>query len=92
MPMTQQRAQHEDLEQHKRETRNLLVAEAVLHALGEPGGLLKVQVRELWDGHYRVNVFTGTDAASARVAHSYFLVADGDANIVASTPKIARQY
>ena len=92
MPMTQQSVGHEDLEQHKRETRDLLVAEGVLHALGEPSGLLKVQVRQLWEGHYRVNVFTGADAACARVAHSYFLVADGDGNIVASTPKIARQY
>jgi hypothetical protein len=90
--MTQQGARLEDLEQHRRETRDLLVGEQVVHALGEPGGLLKVQVRELWKDHYRVNVFTGKDAASARVAHSYFLVADGDGKIVASTPKIARQY
>jgi hypothetical protein len=90
--MTQQGARHEDLEQHRRETRDLLVGEQVVHALGKPCGLLKLQVRELWEGHYRVNVFTGTDAASARVAHSYFLVADGDGNIIASTPKIARQY
>jgi len=32
------------------------------------------------------------DAASARVADSYFLVVDGDGVILASTPKISRQY
>jgi len=32
------------------------------------------------------------DAASVRVAHSYFLVADSNGNIVTSTPKITRHY
>jgi hypothetical protein len=60
--------------------------------LGAPGDLLQVQVRLLWADHYRVNVFVGLDAASARVANSFFLVADSDGNITASTPKITRQY
>jgi hypothetical protein len=51
-----------------------------------------VQVRSLWGDHYRVNVFVGPDPAMAKVAHSYFLVADGDGNILASTPTITRQY
>jgi hypothetical protein len=46
----------------------------------------------LWEDHYRVNVFVGVDAASAKVANSYFLVADIDGNILTSTPKITRQY
>jgi hypothetical protein len=53
---------------------------------------LGTQVRPLWQDHYRVNVFIGADAASAKIAHSYFLVVNSDGNIIASTPKITRQY
>jgi hypothetical protein len=69
-----------------------LIGEWVLQTLGEPAGLHGVQVRRLWEGHYRVNVLVGADAASAKVAHSYFLTADGDGDIVGSTPKITKQY
>ena len=71
---------------------NALVGEQVLHALGEPRNLLKVQVRPLWDGNYRVNVFVGADAAYAKIPHSYFVVADGDGNVLDASPKIHRQY
>jgi hypothetical protein len=64
----------------------------VLRALGQPAQFQTVQVRPLWDGHYRVNVLVGGNAASATVAHSYFLQADGDGNIVATTPALARRY
>jgi hypothetical protein len=60
--------------------------------LGQPGDLHRVQVRWLWEDHYRVNVLLGVDAASAKVAHSYFLVADGDGNILASTLKLLKRY
>jgi hypothetical protein len=60
--------------------------------LAHVAALHTVQVRHLWEDHYRVNVFVGLDAASAKVANSYFLVADSDGNIVASTPKITKQY
>ena len=39
-----------------------------------------------------MNILVGADAASARIAHSYFLVASDDGTVVASTPKIERQY
>ncbi len=39
-----------------------------------------------------MNVLVGVDAASAKIGHSYFLVADGDGNILASTPKIEKHY
>lgn len=81
-----------DVEMHKRETLNALIGEQVLHALGEPEGLLNVQVRPLWDGHFRVNVFVGVDVTSARVAHSYFVVADGEGNVLKTTPLIRLQY
>jgi len=85
-------AQSKAIESHKREMLNALVREQVLHALGEPGHLLKVQVRPLWDGNYRVNVFVGADAANTKMPHSYFVVADGDGNVLDSTPKIQRHY
>jgi hypothetical protein len=68
------------------------MGEQVMRALGQPGSLYQVQVRPLWEDHYRVNVFVGVDAASATVAHSYFLVADRDGKIVASTPQITKTY
>jgi hypothetical protein len=51
-----------------------------------------VQVRPLWDAYYRVNVLVGPDAASATIPHSYFVVADGDGNVLESSPKVRRQY
>ena len=54
--------------------------------------MLRVQVRLLWEKYYRVNVFIGPDAASAKVAHSYFVGVDGDGHIAESNPKITKQY
>jgi hypothetical protein len=64
----------------------------VLQALGKPGGLRAVEVRPLWERHYRVNVLVGGDAGSVSVAHSYFLEADGAGVIVEATPDIVRKY
>jgi hypothetical protein len=68
-----------------------VLRDKVMQVLGRPPGLHRTQVRLLWDDHYRVNVFVG-DAASAKVAHSYFLKADGNGKILTSTPAIARLY
>jgi hypothetical protein len=68
------------------------VGKHVLHTLGQPDNLFSVQVRRLWDDHYRVNVLVGPDTASARIANSYFLVADSDGNIITSTPQLTRKY
>ena len=92
MPATKQPEQRNDLERHGRDKLNSLIGEQILHALGEPRDLLKVQVRPLWENHYRANVFTGKDSGSAQVADSYFLTADGDGNIIASAPEIAKKY
>jgi hypothetical protein len=92
MPTTQPPKQPTDLEQHMGETLNDLIGQHLMHALGNPGSLLKVQVKHLWSDHYRVNVLVGADAASAKVAHSYFLEADDNGNITASTPAITRKY
>lgn len=81
-----------DQERHERQQLNAVIGKHVMHSLGQPSDLQQVQVRQLWDDHYRVNVLVGIDAASVRVANSYFLVADGEGNIVTSTPKIKKQY
>ena len=67
------------------------IGRRVLQALGRPHDLQQVQVRRLWENHYRVNVFVG-DAGAARVAKSYFLVADGDGAILTASPTITKQY
>jgi hypothetical protein len=92
MQATQEREQRKDLEQHRRDTLIALISEQLLHTLGAPGDLLKVQVRPLWANHYRANVFVGLDIVSAKVAHSYFLTVDANGNIMESTPKLTKQY
>jgi len=92
LPMTMQRDLHAALERHKQEALNALISEQVIHTLGEPASLLKVSVRPLWADVYRVNVFVGPDAVSARIANSFFLNVDGDGKIAASTPRITRPY
>jgi hypothetical protein len=64
----------------------------VMLDLGRPAGLHHVQVRLVFGTSYRVNVYVGEDAASAKVAHSYFVQADGDGKILSSSPAIVRAY
>jgi hypothetical protein len=92
MPKKLENAQHTAQNKQGHLQLSALIGKQVLDALGQPGGLLKTQVRPLWQDLFRVNVFIGVDAASAKVAHSYFLVVDSDGTITGSTPKIARQY
>jgi hypothetical protein len=92
MQVTQPTEQRQNMEKHERETLNDLIGEQVIHTLGKPGDLLKVQVRPLWENHFRVNVFVGVDAASAKVAHSFFLVTGHDGNILVSAPNLTRHY
>ena len=80
------------VESHERKLRKTLIGQQVLHALGEPPDLLKVQVRPLWGDNYRVNVIVGADAAGAKIPHSYFVVADGDGNVLSATPTIHKHY
>jgi len=68
------------------------VRDNVLSGLGRPPGLHRVQVRRLWGDCYRVNVFVGDDPASLKVAHSFFIQADGDGRVLESSPPIARLY
>ena len=70
----------------------VLIGQHVMLGLGQPGDLQRVQVRSLWENHYRVNIFTGADSTSIKLAHSFFLKADHDGNIAESTPQITKHY
>jgi hypothetical protein len=69
-----------------------IVRDNVLLNLGEPIGLHSVQVKCVWGDKYRVNVFVGGDVSSLRIAHTYFVQADPNGQILASTPSITRVY
>jgi hypothetical protein len=69
-----------------------IIGDKVIDVLGRPHGYLLIQVRKLWDDRYRVNIITGIDLPSAIVAHSFFVVADDEGNIVSATPKITKKY
>jgi hypothetical protein len=90
LPMKEKQAVNLD-KQHSRLI-DAAIGQQVIASLGQPDDLHKVLVRRLWENHYRVNVFVGVDEVSNKIAHSYFLVADGDGKIVSSTPKITRKY
>ena len=91
MPTTLHEPQ-KDMEKHQRETLHALIGEQVIHTLGKPGDLLRVQVRRLWEDYFRVNVLVGQDIVSVKIANSYFVKTDSDGKIVESSPKIIKQY
>jgi hypothetical protein len=90
MKTTQPDTRHADSDQQA--FQNAIIGEQVLHLLGRPADLYRLEVRALWADHYRVNVFIGADAASVRLAHSYFVVVADDGTIRTSTPRLTRQY
>ncbi|MGL4554133.1 MAG: hypothetical protein ACRC33_23465 [Gemmataceae bacterium] len=69
-----------------------LVADGVMSALGRPAEFLRADARQVWGDSYRVNIFVGPHAGSARVLHSFFIKADGDGRILNATPPLAREY
>lgn len=91
MSTAEQREQQE-LKQQKREMLNALIGEQILHTLGKPSDLLRVQIKRLWENCYRVNVLVGKDASCPKIVNSYFVEADNDGKIVESNPKIVKQY
>jgi hypothetical protein len=99
MTTKEQREQENNLREHnrkiteqERETFRVLIAEQVMHSLGEPKDLIMVQVRWLWEDRYRVNVFVGAAVTSAQIVNSYFLIVDSNAKIMTATPSIIKQY
>jgi hypothetical protein len=74
------------------ERRSGVIIGQLMQALGRPALLYRVEMRHLWDRHYRANVFVGSTVTSTRIAHSFFLTTDEEGNIVASIPDISREY
>ncbi|MBX9627658.1 MAG: hypothetical protein K2X82_27915 [Gemmataceae bacterium] len=68
------------------------IARGVMGVLGTPPEFLRTAVRPVGGDHFRVNVLTGADSTSPRVAHSYFVTADDDGNLTASAPAIGKCY
>lgn len=91
MRATEQGEQSADQAQQEGGPLGPLIGRRVLEALGPRGDGYRVQVRRLWEGHYRANLLTGESPASTRIAGSYFLEVGDDGSILASTPLIARQ-
>jgi hypothetical protein len=92
MATKQQDKQHAVQENQKHEQRSALISGHVIRTLGQPDLLRRVDVKQLWEHHYRVNVLVGVSNATARVAHSYFMVTDGEGNVVTAEPKLSRLY
>lgn len=81
-----------DLDHEQRSQQTARVAEQVIRDLGRSERLQRVDIRPLWSGCYRANVYLGPDAISLRLAHSYFLKVDAAGNVVAAIPPITKQY
>jgi hypothetical protein len=71
---------------------NHAICLSIIAALGRPSDFLRITARRVTENGYRVNVVTGNDAASARIAHSYFVTADANGKVTASEPMIVKQY
>jgi hypothetical protein len=69
-----------------------VIRKQVVLSLGRPVDLLAVHVRPVRTECFRVNVVVGKDFASSRIANSFFLTADADGKILASSPKIVGLY
>lgn len=76
----------------RREKQATALCLCVLTALGRPENFFRISAVCVWEDHYRVNVQTGADAASARIAHSFFVAVDERGKVVESNPQIARLY
>jgi hypothetical protein len=92
MITTRQGDQDRATDRDRSDALNDLIGRHVVRSLGSPVDLLQVQVRPLGNEHYRVNIIVGKGSTSARVADSFFLTADDEGNIVASSPAIVRHY
>ena len=93
MPNKSQIEQPKDeVEPDKRRKLNNVIKEQVINALGKPIDLRDIQIRKVWDEHYRVNVIVGADASAVRIAHSYFLVIDSVGSVISATPNITKLY
>jgi len=86
--MATQLKKKEDVAQEAETLLTRVVEEQVVHLLGQPSGVRRLQVRPLWKGCFRVNVFVDDDSGSSRMGSSYFVRVGGDGSILESTPRI----
>ena len=70
----------------------MAICRQVVTALGRPDDFLRITARQVTRDGHRVNVVTGIDMASARIAHSFFITADKEGNITSSAPAIRKLY
>ena len=85
----------DDIAEQKRDEarrRATAIGRSVMTALGRPADFFRVSVIRLWENNYRVNVLTGFDPSALAIAHSYFLSADDQGNVVVSTPPLVSRY
>jgi hypothetical protein len=92
MMSTKQKEQPPEAKSQQALQQEVAVGNSVMTCLGRPADLHRVQVSPLWAGFFRVNVFVGPEFTACKVAHSYFLEADGDGKILSSCPAITRTY
>jgi len=92
MATKQQAKQHTEQDHQKSEQRSTQLGVEVIRRLGQPDALRRVDVRQLWESRYRVNVLVGESNATARVAHSFFITTDETGNVLSAEPKLSRQY
>ena len=90
MTSTRPFEQVEYLESRRNEELCDRIGAQVLGATGRPPNLLRAQVRPLWGRYYRVNVLVGADAGCATVGRSFFVEANDEGRIVASTPEFTK--
>ena len=81
-----------DMDRQRRDRLSDLIRKQVVRSLGSPEDLLRIQVQPIVGDRYRVNVFVGKDATSARIADSFFLTTDEEGQILTSSPAIVRLY
>lgn len=81
-----------DQEARAAQQRLAAIVRGVMGFLGRPPDFLRTTVRAVSGDNYRVNVLAGADAASARIAHSFFVTADGSGAVTASIPTIRKCY
>jgi hypothetical protein len=92
MPTNQPGKLFTEEQKHQNEPVSDVIGRHILGILGRPTDPFRVLVRQLWTNHYRANVFIGLDMSSAKVAHSYFVVVDGEGGIVTADPPIIKRY
>lgn len=92
MVTTKEEKRQPDQKKQEKGLLEAVIRDNVLTELGQPDGIVRVQVTCVWGNRYRANVFVGANLTSLKVAHSYFLEADGNGKILSSSPALKQVY